>query len=74
MYNNYRTQTATIALHQFMQWGLDFQPVAVFENQDNISGAVLARFSDVCETQFSNLTEERSRLIGFLRESIDWGH
>ena len=74
LHNNYRTQTATIALHQFMQWGLDFQPVAVFENQAHISGAVLARFTDVCETQFSNLTQERSRFISFLKESVHRDH
>ena len=74
LHNNYRTQTATIALHQFMQWGLDFQPVAVFENQAHISGAVLARFTDVCETQFSNLTQERGRFISFLKESVHRGH
>ena len=72
LHNNYRTQTATIAIHQFIQWGLEFQPVAVFENQEQISSAVLARFNDVCETQFSNLMQERNRFISFLRESVDW--
>ena len=70
LYNTYRTQAATITLHQFMQWGLDFYPVGVFENKDRIGSAVLSRFSDVCETQFSNLTHDRGRFTSFLEESI----
>ena len=68
--NDTHTRDATIALHQFSEWGLDFHPIAIFENQADISRNVLARFSDVCERQFSNLAGNRERIAQFLTRTI----
>ena len=65
-----RTRDATIALLQFEKWGIPFRSLAIFEDQESISRKVLARFSDVCEKQFSSLTANRERITRFVQESI----
>lgn len=64
-----RTRDATIALLQFERWEMPFRSLAIFEDQESINRKVLARFSDVCEKQFSSLTANRERIARFLKQS-----
>ncbi len=65
-----RVSVATIALLQFERWGLGFRSLGIFEDQEQTSRKVLARFSDVCEKQFSSLSANKDRIGKFLGDVI----
>ena len=69
--NDRSTRDATITLLQFEKWGIVFHSLAVFEDQEAISRKVLARFTDVCEKQFSSLSANRDRITHFLQQSME---
>jgi hypothetical protein len=67
--NDSRVSNATINLLMFEKWGLKFQSIGIFEDQEEINRKTLAKFTDVCEKQFSNLYGNKDRLLKYVQES-----
>lgn len=68
--NDDHTRDANIALLEFEKWRVNFESVAVFENQEDINRKVLARFTDACDRQYSNLATNRERLAQHLLRGL----
>ena len=57
-----KTRDATISMLKFEKWGIPFRSMAIFEDQETVNRKVLARFSDVCDKQFSSLGANKDRI------------
>lgn len=65
-----RVRDATISLLQFERWGLAFRAVGIYEDQEEVNRKVVARFSDICEKQFSSLSSNRDRISRYFQDAL----
>ena len=61
---------ATISPLQFDRWKVPHRSLGVFEAQEEVNRKVLARFSDMCEKQFSSLAANKDRIATYLQEAM----
>lgn len=71
--NDAKVRDATITLLKFEQWGYKLRAIGVFEDQETVARSVLARFSDVCDKQFSSLGGNKDRLRSYLAVLAETG-
>lgn len=65
-----RVRDATISLLQLERWNVPHRSLAIFEDQEEVNRKVLARFSDMCEKQFSSLSANRDRIATYLHVAM----
>jgi hypothetical protein len=65
-----RVRDATISVLYFEAQRILFRAIGIFENQEDVNRKVLARFSDVCEKQFSSLLSNEDRIGEYLRRAV----
>jgi hypothetical protein len=65
-----KINVATISLLMFEKWGIPFQSLGIYEDQQQMPRKHVARFSDVCGKTFSNLEGNRERIATYLEQAI----
>lgn len=68
--NDNKTRDAIITLLKLETWKIEYRSLSIFENQEEISRNVLARFSDVCDKQYSSLITNKDRISRYLDEVL----
>ncbi|HUY13866.1 MAG TPA: DUF1828 domain-containing protein [Terriglobia bacterium] len=66
-----KVNIATISLLMFEKWGLQFQSLGIFEDQESLPTKTVARFTDVCEKMFSNLEGNKDRIASYLGKALE---
>jgi hypothetical protein len=63
-----KCRDVTITCLQFEKFNVPFRSMAIFEDQETVNRKVLARFSDICDKQFSTLATNKDRISKYLHE------
>lgn len=71
--NDDKCRDVTIGMLRYEKWGIPFQTLSIFEDQEMITRKVLARFSDVADKQFSSLASNKDRIEKYLLERLSNG-
>lgn len=53
--SNFKCKDVTIAIHRFRSWNIEFDSMAIFEDQTHIARNTLAKLSDIVGKQFSSI-------------------
>lgn len=65
-----KVRDSTISMLQFERWNIPHRSLGIFEDQEETNRKVLARFSDMCEKQFSSLGANKDRIASYLQEAM----
>lgn len=65
-----KVNVATISLLMFEKWGIPFQSLGVYEEQEEIKPKAVARFSDAVEKAFSSLEGNKERIATYLDRAL----
>ena len=65
-----KTQAAALTLHQFKAWGIDYQPLGIFEKRDTTTRDVFLRFNDVCAMHFTDIIQNSEEIGQYLQNYI----
>jgi hypothetical protein len=65
-----KVRDATIGLLKYECWNINFRSIGIFEDQEEISRKVLARFSDICDKQYSSLSSNKDRISKYLSDCM----
>lgn len=66
--NDGKVRDATISLLKFENWNIPFHSLGIFEDQEKIGRSVLARFTDICEKQYSSIADNKDRIARYIKE------
>lgn len=66
-----KCRDVTITCLQFEKFNVPFRSMAIFEDQETVNRKVLARFSDICDKQFSTLAINKDRISKYLHEIME---
>ena len=66
-----KCRDVTITCLQFEKFNVPFRSMAIFEDQETVNRKVLARFSDICDKQFSTLATNKERISKYLHEILE---
>ena len=65
-----KTQAAALTLHQFKAWGIDYQPLGIFEKKNTTTRDVFLRFNDVCQIHFTDIIENSEEIGQYLQNYV----
>ncbi|MEJ7812688.1 MAG: DUF1828 domain-containing protein [Gemmatimonadaceae bacterium] len=65
-----KVKDATITLHQFEKWDYKHRTIGIFQEQEEISRKVLARFTDVADKNFSAFEGNQDRIKKYLESTV----
>jgi len=68
-----KVRDAHIALLTFEEWHIPHRSIGIFRDQEEVNRKVLARFSDVCDKQYSSLDANRDRIQAYLAAALRAG-
>ena len=66
-----KTQAAALALDRFKEWGIEFQPLGIFEKKTTHD--VFLRFNDVCKTHFTDIIKNSEEIGQYLQNYMPNG-
>lgn len=68
-----KANLAALSLLKFESWGLPFQSLGVFEDQEGLDPKPVARFTDAIEKSFSNLQGNKDSIRKYIDKALKVG-